>query len=355
MNDLEGILSARAANLAAMTLDDRDAAWLLASQRGVLSRTQALACGMTANGIQYRTRPGGPWQRLLPGIYLTTTGEPSRDQLLTAALVYAGPVSVITGPAALPIYKIRTPTARVVDVLVPATKRPASRSFVAIYRTRRMPQGFTVEGALRFAPAARAVADAARGQAVLSEVRAVVASAVQQRRCTIQELGTELTDGAIRDSARLRAVLLEVMAGVRSAPEAEFRDLIRTSGLPLPLFNPQLFLNGEFLATPDAWWPDAGVIAEVDSRANGICRQRTGRTRCGATPGCPPPGSSSCTSARASCVQNRTGWFGTSPARCGRDGQCRGSPHGWPLPEGSGPQPGPMSFRSLRTEPASRS
>ncbi len=36
--------------------------------------------------------------------------------------------------------------------------------------------------------------------------------------------------------------------------------------MPLPLFNPQLFLNGKFLATPDAWWPDAGVAAEVDSR-----------------------------------------------------------------------------------------
>jgi very-short-patch-repair endonuclease len=129
-----------------------------------------------------------------------------------------------------------------------------------------MPHGFTVDGGLRFAPAARAVADTARGLSVVSEARAVVASAVQQRKCTIQELGVELADGPIRDSARLRAVLLEVMAGVRSAPEAELRDLIRKSGLPLPLFNPQLFLNGEFLATPDAWWPDAGVIAEVDSR-----------------------------------------------------------------------------------------
>lgn len=259
-------MSVSAVNVAVMTLEHRDVAWLVASQRGVLSRTQAFACGITANGVQYRTRPGGPWQRLLPGIYLTTTGPPSRDQLLMAALVYAGSVSMITGPAALPIYSIRPPKTRVVDVLVPATRQRASRAFVTIHRTHRMPHGFTVDGGLRFAPAARAVADTARGLSVVSEARAVVASAVQQRKCTIQELGAELADGPIRDSARLRAVLLEVMAGVRSAPEAELRDLIRKSGLPLPLFNPQLFLNGEFLATPDAWWPDAGVIAEVDSR-----------------------------------------------------------------------------------------
>jgi hypothetical protein len=202
---------------------------------------------------------------LLPGIYLTATGEPSRDQLLMAALLYAGPVSVITGPAALPIYKIRAPKIRVVDVLVPVTRQRASRTFVAIHRTRRMPPSFTVDAGLRFAPAARAVADAARGLTNVSDARAVVASAVQQGRCTIKELGAELADGPIRDSARLRAVLLEVMAGVRSVPEAEFRDLVRGSGVPLPLFNARLFLDGKLLAVPDAWWPAAGVVAEVDS------------------------------------------------------------------------------------------
>jgi hypothetical protein len=35
----------------------------------------------------------------------------------------------------------------------------------------------------------------------------------------------------------------------------------------MPLFNPRLYLpNGTFIASPDAWWPDAGVAIEVDSR-----------------------------------------------------------------------------------------
>jgi very-short-patch-repair endonuclease len=32
------------------------------------------------------------------------------------------------------------------------------------------------------------------------------------------------------------------------------------------MFNPRLFVGDEFLAVADAWWPDAGVAAEVDSR-----------------------------------------------------------------------------------------
>ena len=65
----------------------------------------------------------------------------------------------------------------------------------------------------------------------------------------------------------LRSVLAEVAEGVRSAPEAELRDLIRKAGLPMPLFNPRLYLpNGVFIACPDAWWPEAGVAVEVDSK-----------------------------------------------------------------------------------------
>jgi len=56
------------------------------------------------------------------------------------------------------------------------------------------------------------------------------------------------------------------MDGARSAPEADFRALIMRSGLPLPKFNWNIYLHGEFLARPDAWWPEAGVVAEVESR-----------------------------------------------------------------------------------------
>jgi hypothetical protein len=85
----------------AMTVDERAVEVMLGLQRQVLSREQALASGVTPSGIQHRTRRGGPWQRLLPGVYLTTSGEPAREQLTVAAMLYAGPASLLTGPAAL--------------------------------------------------------------------------------------------------------------------------------------------------------------------------------------------------------------------------------------------------------------
>lgn len=129
-----------------------------------------------------------------------------------------------------------------------------------------MPRQWTIDGFLRFAPADRAVADTVRQLADLAEARAVVAGAVQQGRCSIENLAAELRAGPMRGSARLRSVLAEVIAGIRSAPEADLRDLIRKSGLPQPLYNPRLYLGDVFLAQPDAWWPEYGVAVEVDSR-----------------------------------------------------------------------------------------
>jgi hypothetical protein len=249
-----------------MEADDRAHAWLLAHQRGVIARSQALSGALTKDGLRHRLRSGGPWQRLLPGVYLTVTGQPTGEQRQVAAMLYAGTESFITGSAALQNYGIRGPTTDIVDVLVPVERRPASRGFVLIHRTRRMPRQWATDGPLRFALAARAVADTVRELERLPDVRAVVGSAVQKRRCTISQLAAELAAGPIRGSAHLRAVLAEVADGVRSAAEGDFHALVKRSDLPLPMFNASLFLDGVLLGIVDAWWPAAGLAVEIDSR-----------------------------------------------------------------------------------------
>jgi hypothetical protein len=246
--------------------DDGDGEWLMMGQRGVLSRAQVLSLGMTTAGLRHRIRPGGPWQRLLPGVYLTVTGEPTQDQLEVAALLYAGQPSVITGPAALRRHKIRGPATATVDVLVPAARLRAIQDFVVTHRTRRMPRSWTVDWSLRYALPARAVADTVSRLTRLSDARAVVASAVQQRRCTIDQIADELRERHSADQALLRTVLAEVADGIRSAAEGDLRDLISNSDLPAPLYNATLLLDGKFLARPDAWWPQAAVAVEVDSK-----------------------------------------------------------------------------------------
>src|SRR5215472_6058714 len=82
---------------------------ILAAQHQVIGRGQALACGIPPSTVDSWSRPQGKWQRLLPGVFLTVTGRPTPEQRLIAALLYAGPRSVITGPAALRAYRLRSP------------------------------------------------------------------------------------------------------------------------------------------------------------------------------------------------------------------------------------------------------
>jgi hypothetical protein len=67
--------------------------------------------------------------------------------------------------------------------------------FVVVHLTTRIPGLVAATGGIQFALAARAVADAARSLSSLPEVRAVVAGAIQRRKCTLEQLLEELRDG----------------------------------------------------------------------------------------------------------------------------------------------------------------
>jgi very-short-patch-repair endonuclease len=239
---------------------------LLVNQHGVLARAQALGVGMSLGVLRHRLREGGPWQVLLPGVYLASTGMATVGQREVSALLYAGPGSLMTGPAALYRHGIRAPISENVDVLVPAERKRRDSGFVRLHRTTRMPAGVCTSGVVRYAPPARAVADAARLLSDIQDVRAVVADAVQQRRCSPETVVAELKQGPLRNSAQLRQVLGEIAEGIRSVAEAELRILLKRSQLPEPIFNARLFAGKTFIAAPDCWWQDAGVAVEVDSR-----------------------------------------------------------------------------------------
>jgi hypothetical protein len=248
--------------MAVTTLPD-----LLEKQLNVVARRQLLRLGMTDRMLHSRIRDGGHWQILLPGVYLTVTGAPTLRQKEMAALLYAGPGSVITGPMALFHYSIRPPSLDLIHVLVPTRVQRRSISFVQLERTGRMPEQVLSSGPIRLVPSARAVADTARKLDCLRDVRGVIADAVQLGRCTLRQLGDELSSGPVKHSAMFRTVLTEVSDGIRSAAEGDLRDLIGSARLPMPMFNPSLYDGDTFIAKPDAWWPDAGVAGEVDSRA----------------------------------------------------------------------------------------
>lgn len=251
---------------------------ILARQELVVSRSQVAACGMTRKTLQYRLRPGGPWQELLPRIYLAVTGRPTPVQKEVAAVLYAGRdtvlqagrESVLTGLAALRRHGLTVPATEKISVLIQAAHASEGRrshAFVAVRPTVRMPAPVCYEGVVQWALPERALADAVPELHSFRQLRALVADAVQQRCCRLEVLEEELARGPRRGSAWLRRSLAEVTGGIRSGAEGDFGDLLRRSGLPMPMFNARLYAGQTLIAIADAWWDEAGVAAEADSQA----------------------------------------------------------------------------------------
>lgn len=236
------------------------------SQFCVVTRAQAKECGMKDSTITRMARDGGPWQVLLPGVYLTVTGEVTEEHREMAALLYAGPGSMLTGAAAIRHYQLTSWRPGNIEVLVLDKVRRKSTGFIRLHRTARLPVACQHSGLIRFAPAARAVADTARAMESIGEVRSLVYESVQKRKCTTGDLLEELRHGPTQRCALLRQVLDEALTGVRSVAEKQLQDLIRAGGIPEPRYNARLYtMDGKFIAMVDGWWEEAGTATEVDS------------------------------------------------------------------------------------------
>lgn len=235
---------------------------------GALRVRDLIDAGMASQTIAHRCRPNGPWQRILSGIVLSFSGAPSLLHRIQAALLYSGVGAVLTGLAALRLRGFRDlPADRSVHILIPHRRHRKPDSYVITERTRRLPSHGWVQG-IPCAPVARAVIDATRRLTAFDTVRAIVAEGVQRDLCQLTELAAEVAAAPRRGSRLPRLAVREVMDGVRSVAEAKARIAIADAALPCPLWNHHVYdEQGEWLGQPDAFWPDLGVVVEIDSRA----------------------------------------------------------------------------------------
>jgi hypothetical protein len=240
----------------------------LRAQQFVATHAQLAALGLSTSSITRRIAPRGPWQRLLPGVVLAHRGTPTRRELLLGARAFCGEESVITGLDALRAQGLRTLSSeRHVDVLVPVDRQRKSFGYVRVERTRRLPEPLPLDG-IPYAPVPRALVDAVRRIENLDAVRDLVASTVQNRLCTVEDLRTQVLGAARARTALARLVLGEVADGVRSVAEAKGKDAMRRYGIPAPLWNVSLCRpDGTLLLTPDCYWPQFGAALEIDSFA----------------------------------------------------------------------------------------
>ncbi|MFI6693279.1 hypothetical protein ACIBLA_16230 [Streptomyces sp. NPDC050433] len=261
----------------------------------VLSVAQLREHGVGAGRAVAHCVPGGPWQQLLPGVFLLHQGPPTSQERLHGALLYAerrpaggvarGDVPVqparpagtsdstamITGLAALTLHGVPSAPSLTslphIDVLAPRTRRLRSAGFVRIVRAHALPAAQRVTG-LPVAPVARALADAVAGLTDAVVVRRLLTEAVREGHCEPASVVRELSQARLLSRPHVVDAVDSLLAAGRALAEGRLYEMVRTYGLPEPVWNVDLRLpGGPHLGGVDAYWPDHAVAVELDTRA----------------------------------------------------------------------------------------
>jgi len=226
-----------------------------------------MTSGMTHDAIRHRlgTRQ---WQTILPAVYLTAPTEPTRRQLLIAALLYAGPAGAIDGADACRYHGLRSVTIdeSVVHVVVPWGEAARTQQFVVVRRTRSPIHVVDTER-VRYVDTATAVVVAARAMQRDRSAVAALSEALQRRMTTYDELVRAHVLGPPRGARIVGRALAALSTGAASVAEVDFLQLVALSTvLPAPLCNVLLRLPCGRLISPDALFIESGTIHETNGR-----------------------------------------------------------------------------------------
>lgn len=239
---------------------------LASLQRGVLSRTQVLAAGLTDDAIVARLRRGS-WRRMYPGVYAGFSGEVSREAMLWAAVLYAGPGAALSHQTAAELWGLADAPSSLIHLTVPshrrASQRPglvphlSARALAAAHPSRTPPRTRVEETVIDLWESARSL-DSAVGW---------VTSAIG-RRLTTQDKLREAMDA--RKQVRWRSQLAELLspgsAGIHSVLEYRYvRNVERPHRFPPGCRQAAARRSGR-ITYRDTLYEEYQTVVELDGR-----------------------------------------------------------------------------------------
>lgn len=242
---------------------------LLDFQSRIVSHRQAVRLGVSRTAVVRRAKSGA-WQRLHRGTYATFTGVPSRDAILWAALLRAGPGAVLSHETAAEIHRLIDKPSAKVHITVPASHDPARRSpirGVTIHRSRNVASEPLPPWQLPRTPIAETVLDLIESAKTNDDAFAWLARAVGRDFVSPAMLREALgTRKRMRRRPWLLEALTDVADGVMSPIEQRYvRDVERVHGLPTARRQVRRELDGgvRFL---DNFYEAFKLCVEIDGR-----------------------------------------------------------------------------------------
>ncbi len=232
---------------------ERAIAQLAAKQRGFVTRWQLLGLGLGVDAIKYRLRIGR-LHRVFPGVYAVGHRRDAPMDLAMAAVLACGEGAVLSHLSAASLWGFIAGWRRPFEVIAVMDRRPPG---IKVHRSSLTAADKRRHWGIPVTSPGRTVLDCAPHRSGAS--RRFVNDARLSKWMTDNQLAEAIERHPRHPGARLVRPVLD--DGITRSPlEDKFVAFIKRFDLPMPELN--FPLNGRIL---DAFYPDEGVIIELDS------------------------------------------------------------------------------------------
>lgn len=237
---------------------------LARTQDGVISRKQALSCGVTPDIIDALLR-ADRWQVLHRGVYSVVTGQPSKSAALWAAVHRAGPGAALSHETAAEQFWLTDQRCPLVHLSVPVNRQVTSMKDAVIHRSTRLANAIHPSLLPPRTRLEETVIDLVDRATIFDAALSVVCSATQRRLTTVPKLQATMSQRPkLRWRNELAAALDEVGSGVHSILEYRYLHRVeRAHGLPEATRQVRLDANGRNRYL-DILYRDYALCVELD-------------------------------------------------------------------------------------------
>jgi len=239
--------------------------WLRAvsAQYGVLGIAQLREFGLTWAVVRAQVR-AGRWQAVLPRVYATFTGPLPRESRIAAALLYAGPMSVLSHRTAAELWGMYPESAGPVHVTVPYGCSAVSQPPLMVLHRSRAFGHIAVDGQPPLTNRTDTAVDIAVAESSAREAQLVLTELMTGRRVGVEQVRWRLTERQPRRyKQELDQAVARVHSGVESMLEERYAvDVEVAHGLPAARRQMPFRVDGRTLFE-DAVYDDLGVPLTV--------------------------------------------------------------------------------------------
>jgi hypothetical protein len=239
-------------------------------QGGVLDTEQLFGFAVTWAAVRAHTR-AGRWQPVLPRVYATFTGPLPKDSRLSAALLYAGPIAVLSHRTAAELWGMRPESPGPVHVTVPYNCSAVSQPPLVVVHRSRAFRHIAIDSQPPLTSRADTAIDLAVAEACPRDAQLVLTELITSRRVTIEQVRAQLFERPPRRYRRaLEQAVYRVDSGVHSMLEERYAvEVEGAHGLPSARRQAPFRVDGRTLFE-DAVYDDLGIplTVRLDGRSH---------------------------------------------------------------------------------------